>query len=156
MLRDGDEVYYSGDGQHGGQVGDVGRVLSAGGGAAHVKWASGGRAGLVSLEDADDLEPRRTVAALLEDSIEFGDLRVEAAREAYDEQGAHGVLAMLAERGHLMSFAEIAEEALTLVAARVRRDPSVREAIGQLDEDEGDQVVRVASAALIYDAFSLE
>jgi hypothetical protein len=156
VVNDGDEVFYSGYERAGALVGDHGQVLASSGSAAHVKWSTGARAGSVSLEHQDDLEPRRATRSLLADSLEYGELQVAAARSRYDEAGPQGVLSMLAEDGHLMAFAEIAEEALAMVAYRVRHDPSVRAATASLDDDEGEQVVRAASAALIYDAFSLE
>lgn len=155
-VQDGDEVYYSGLERAGALVGDKGKVLATSGLGAHVRWDTGARAGMVSLEDQRDLEGQLTSTALLADSLEYGELRVGAARRRYDEEGPQGVLAMLAEGGHLMAFAEIAEEALATVVHRVRHDPSIRAVTASLDDEEGEQVVRVAAAALIYDAFSLD
>lgn len=155
-MRDGEDVYYSGHERAGALVGDQGKVLATSGLGAHVKWDTGVRLGQVTLEDQRDLEPRLSAQVLLVDSLEYGDLQVRAARRVYDEEGPQGVLAMMVESGQLVAFADIAEEALALVAHRVRHDASVRAATAALDEDEGEQVVRAASAALIYDAFSLE
>lgn len=155
-VQDGDEVYYSGLERAGALVGDKGKVLATSGLGAHVRWETGARAGSVSLEDQRDLEGRLSTSALLADSLEYGELRVSAARRRFDEDGPDGVLAMLAEAGHLMAFASIAEEALEMVAHRVRHDPSIRAVTASLDDEEGEQVVRAASAALIYDAFSLD
>jgi hypothetical protein len=154
-MRDGDPVFYAGRSvTAGAAVGDEGDVLAVAGRAVHVKWTTGARAGLVSTEHEMDLEPRRAGVRddHLVDSLELGSLSVHAAREVYDEQGAAGVLQTMAEQGHLAGLAGLADEALSVVAARVRADPSFRAVTAVLDDDEGEALVRLASAVLLRDA----
>jgi hypothetical protein len=60
----------------------------------------------------------------------------------------------MVDSGHLSSFGSIAEEALSLVVGRIRTSDAVRQVVCHLDENEADEVVRLAAAALIRDAFN--
>lgn len=152
-MRDGDSVYYTGRGRDGAEVGDEGRVLAVTGGAAHVKWASGVRLGQVSLEDIEDLEPRRGVFRTeLDDNLELGSLILHAARQRYDDAGAEGVLELMASEGHLAMLVPAAEQAIEAVSHQVRHDPSLQTLATSLDDDELEAVVRLASIALIREA----
>lgn len=158
MLDDGSRVVFAGLGD-GPLAGDEGTVLVVDGHAAHVQWRTGGLAGQVSLVDADDLTPagqarRGVVEASLDDSLEVAGLGSFTAREIYDEDGAEGLLNAMVDSGRLASFTAIAEEALTLVTGRLRACASIQTVTCHLDEDEADEVVRTAAAALIRDAFT--
>lgn len=160
-LQDGQLVSYSGaDGYDDLFVGDHGKVLVADGEIAHVMWTTGSRAGTVTITEAELLtgssDYEMTVSGSLDDSLEVGGLVAFSARNVYDEGGASGLLDMMAVNGHLSGFLDIAEEALGLVAHRIRHDPSIRVITAGLDEDEAETLVRVASAALIRDAFSVD
>jgi hypothetical protein len=60
----------------------------------------------------------------------------------------------MVDSGHLSAFASIAEEALALVSGRIRATDAVRSVVCHLDDTEADEVVRLAAAALIRDAFN--
>lgn len=162
-MRDGQRVSYVGLDQDGFTMGDRGQVLTGDGNASHVMWSTGAKAGQVLFMNNEDIAPagNRTTAASsepdgLDDSLEMGSLGVTAAREWFDFDGEVGVLNAMAERGHLASFGAIAQEARDLVAGRIRNDPSVRAVIAQLDDEEGEAVVSLATVALLRDAFGSE
>lgn len=152
MLRDGQRVVYMGYVDDS-LLGVEGKILSCSDTSAHVKWASG-RISLHATDELDPVAPGVTVESALDDSLDVGDgIGVLAAREVYEEHGPAGVLNQMAETGRLASFVEVAEEALALVANRIRLDPSFTQVIAQLGEEDGEQIVRLASAVLIRDAF---
>lgn len=156
MLREGQVVAYTGyRSRDGEQLGDTGRLISVDpdNGVIGVHWDSGR---ITSCYDHEVAAQSRGAFASLDDSLDVGGLVTFAARDAYDEGGSPGVVNALVDGGHLATFQDIAEEALALVASRVRSDPSIRAVTAQLDDEEGEAVVRLASAALIRDAFSDE
>jgi hypothetical protein len=151
MLREGQRVVYVGYVDDS-LLGREGKVLACTDTSAHVKWTSGS----ISLHAVDELEPIApgvTVESALDDSLEVGGIDILAAREVYDAYGPVGVLNDMAEAGRLSSFMEVAEEALALVANRIRHDPSFSQITAQLGDEDGEQLVRLASAVLIRDAF---
>lgn len=158
MIVEGSAVSYTGlDGDDLCQ-GDQGRVLSVSGPVVHVMWSTGAYLGdvlpvyesdLVSLAAIDDSDP-------LTDSLEVGSLSTFSARQAYDSGGEVAVLNEMAEAGNLAVFASIAEDALSLVASRIRCDPAFHLAVAELDEDEAESVLRLASVCLVRDAFGLD
>jgi hypothetical protein len=159
-LYDGQPVAYAGDdGYQDLSTGDQGKVLVADGRIAHVLWATGSRAGDVTISESAVLSTGpadMSVASALDDSLEVGGLVAFSSRQVYDERGASGLLSVMAEAGHLSGFLPIAEEALGIVAHRVRHDASVRAITADLDEYEAEVVVRKAAALLIHDAFSAD
>lgn len=162
-MRDGQRVSYIGEPRDGMEMGDRGQVLACDSHASHVMWSTGAKTGQVLLMDNLDITPagsRTTAASVvddgLDDSLDVGSLGVTAAREWFDDQGEVGVLNAMAEAGHLSSFAAIAEEARDLVAGRIRTDPSMRAVVAQLDDEEGEAVIRLATVALLRDAFGEE
>ena len=158
MIYDGCQVEYTGARADSLVHGDQGAVLVVSGHAAHVQWKTGSLAGQVTLEDSDDLAPvgtRRTaVEASLDDSLEVSGLGSFTARQIYDEGGSEALLNAMADSGKLASFQEIAEEVFTLVSTRIRTSASFIALASHLDEDEADEMVRLASATLIRDAFN--
>ena len=155
LMREGSKVAYTGPEEHGLQVGDRGKVLAVDGQVCHVLWSTGAR-----QNQADALYEGSLVVMSaagsdmgLDDSLEVGGLVSFSARNSYDSGGSAQVLSEMAEMGHLASFGEIAEEALALVAARIRQDPSFRMIAHDLEEEEAERVYRLASACLIRDAF---
>lgn len=154
MVRQGQTVAFTGNRGHDGeQLGDTGRALIVEGSSVAVRWDDGR---ITTCGDFDLAVQSRAGLASLDDSLDVGGLVTFATRDIYDEGGCLGVVTALAEGGHLGDFRDIAEEALALVASRVRSDPSIRAVTAQLDDEEGDAVVRLASAALIRDAFTEE
>jgi hypothetical protein len=160
MLREGQKVSYTGMDDDGLVLGDQGRVLLVQGAVINVMWTTGACADDVTAAYEHDLVVmgRRATAAVddLGDSLELGGLSTFSARAAYDEGGSVALLNEMAASGHLSAFQEIAEEALNVVASRIRQDPSFRTVVAELDEDEAEGVLRLASACLIRDAFSTE
>jgi hypothetical protein len=150
-VYEGQEVAWTGPEQQGLVSGDCAQLLAFSGRAsAHVLWTTGSRAGDTDLVDLLDLS---TSSSLVEDSLEVGGLQTFAARQVYDSQGEAGVLNAMSSLGHLTAFPRIAEEALALVSSQIRMDPSFRAVTGQLDYDEAEAVVRLASVCLVRDAF---
>lgn len=158
MISDGSRIEYIGLKTEHLNPGDQGSVLAVSGRAAHVQWRTGSRAGEVTLEDSDDLHPlgsrQMAVEAALDDSLEVAGIGTVTARQIYDEGGSRALLNAMADSGRLASFQDIAEEALALVASRIRSSESFAALSSHLEEDERDDLVRTASAALIRDAFS--
>jgi hypothetical protein len=138
--------------------GDQGKVLVTDSRVAHVLWATGVLAGDVSIVDHEDLRTgsTRSVSGSLDDSLELGGLTSFSSRQVWDDQGHIGVLNVMVEGGHLASFIDIAEEALGIVAHRIRHDASFQAIAGELDDSEAETLVRTAAAALIRDAFAAE
>jgi len=158
MLYDGCPVEYTGMKGEPLVPGDQGSILVTSGHCAHVQWKTGALAGQVSLVDTLDLTPlgsrQGAVEESLNDSLEVSGLGTFTARQIYDEGGSQALLNAMAEAGKLASFQEIAEEALALVAGRIRTSASFMALASHLEEDEAEEMVRLASAALIRDAFS--
>lgn len=154
-MHEGDKVTYVGPGNEYIAPGTEGRILMlASATSAHLQVTSGA----VLLVETDDLAPLGRTASrdILADSLEVGGLSTFAVRQTFDEEGETGVLNAMASLGHLAAFVEIAEEAIVLVSSRIRTDPSFREVLAHLDEEEGEAVLRLASACLIRDAFDGE
>jgi hypothetical protein len=158
MIQDGCRVAYTGLGDQSLAFDDQGSVLAVSGSAAHIQWKTGALAGTVTLVDSRDLTTLggrpQAVEAALDDSLEISGLGTFTARQIYDEGGSEALLNAMVDSGHLSVFGSIAEEALVLVAGRIRESFDFRAATSQLDENERDELVRMASAALIRDAFS--
>jgi hypothetical protein len=159
-VHDGQIVSYAGDEGHDDLfVGDRGKVLVADGPVAHVLWSTGARAGEVTISEVEALsgsQPDMTVNASLDDSLEVGGLVAFSSRQVMDERGVSGLLDIMAEAGHLSGFLDIAEEAIGIVAHRIRHDASIRAITAELDDYEAEALVRTAAAALIRDAFSVD
>lgn len=156
MMREGTKVSYTGMDEGGLSMGDQGRVLSSAGAVTHVMWSTGSLAHQVTPvydHDLASLGSQQAVSDALEDSLDVGGLMSFSARRAFDVGGEVAVLNEMAEAGHLASFSQIAEEAITHVAARIRQDASFRAVAADLDEEEAESVLRLASACLIRDAF---
>lgn len=156
MLHEGSKVSYTGVDMAGHALGDQGRVMAVSDSVAHVAWDTGHLAGqVVPVYDYDlvSLSARHAVSDALEDSLEVGGLVSFSVRRTYDTGGATAVLNEMAESGHLASFSSIAEQALGQVAHAIRHDASFRAVSADLDEEEAENVLRLASACLIRDAF---
>ena len=152
-IREGAKVSYIGYPEGGLTVGDQGQVVAASGSASHVRWDSGVVAGQILLVENEDLV--QATAARTHEDIDFahGPLVSLAVRDIYDESGEVGLLNAMAEAGHLAGFTEIAEEALGFVQGKVAADPSVAEALTQLDPAEQTEVLSMMATALLRDAF---
>lgn len=149
---DGARVSYVGDGGDELAIGDTGKVLSAGPTGSHVMWSTGARAGDVTLTLNNDLVVSRR-ATSHDDSLDSGGLVATAVRQVYDRQGARGLLSSLDSEGHLSAMADMATTAIQSLATSIRRDPSMREVLASLDEEEGAEFVHLAAQALLREAF---
>lgn len=160
MIHDGSRVEYTGTDTGNGPLipGDQGSVLSVSGNAAHVQWHTGALAGHVDLYDTRDLHPltprHGSIEDALDDSLDVAGLGRFTARQIYDENGPSGLLNAMADAGKLAAFQDIAEDALALVAERLRTSVAFTALAAHLDDDEADHIIRLASAALIRDAFT--
>jgi hypothetical protein len=158
---DGSPVSFIGLPGSGLAIGDRGQVLCTTGRGAHVKWASGQRAGAVTLEDVDDLVPAARHTAV--------GSAAPAASDALDEVGvpSHlGLAHLCALRGpdavltaiastHAQELAKVAREVRNYAEERVAASPGIGQVIAQLDEEEGAELVRLATIAIIRDTFGL-
>lgn len=158
MISDGSRIEYTGMKTETLEPGDQGSVLVVSGRNAHVQWRTGSLAGKVTLEDSDDLHAmgsrQGAVEAALDDSLEVSGIGTVTARQIYDEGGSGALLNAMAEAGKLASFQDIAEEALTLVTARLRSSEPFTAMSSHLEDDEREELLRTASAVLIRDAFT--
>lgn len=154
MIHDGSRVSFVGHPSDGLGIGDHGRVFQAGASGSHVKWASGERRGEIDLIRNDDLVEMPTTGSLTADAITEPGLVSFAVRAVHSTSGDVGVLNALNAEGHLESFEDIAEDALAFVSSRIRQDPSFVEVLGQLEPDDGDDLVALAASTLLRDAFA--
>lgn len=153
MIAEGSRVSYVGD--DGIFVGDHGKVISNAGTGSHVLWSDGSRAGEITLESDYDLVVTQGAKITYNDSLDSALVTV-AVRETYDTGGSVALLNALNDEGHLASFSTIAEEAMRLVASRIREDPSFTEVLAHLDDEEGADLVGLAASALLRDAFAMD
>jgi hypothetical protein len=152
-MHDGAKVAFVGHPSDGVEIGDEGLVLQAGNTGSHVKWKTGAAKNTITLVGNDDLVINGSLAKHpLTDGLE-GDVVGISVRATFDRRGAVGVLNALNEEGHLSAFGQIAEDAMQMVASRIRQDPSFVEVLAVLDPDEGASLVEVAAASLLRDAF---
>lgn len=160
-LREGSHVSYVGDGRNGRALGERGQILAITGRSGHVKWIDRS----ITLEELGNLALLRSgfgaarVAVAIEpddelaDSLEVGPIQVAGMRGVYEAEGGEGVLSALASTGQLSGFTSIAEEARLFAEARVRQDPDLARVAAQLDPEEADELVSLATATLLRDAF---
>ena len=152
-MNEGQRVTYVGPSADGLNTGTVASLLAfESTDSAHIQ-VSAGVTYLVPLEDLTTQHQASRTNDGLDDSLDVGGLSTFAVRQVFDLQGESGVVDTMAHLGHLAGFEQIAEEALTLVASRVRQDPSFREVLAHLDAEEGEAVLRLAVGCLIRDAF---
>jgi hypothetical protein len=99
----------------------------------------------------DDLVAQATTSS---DEVFFESPLIEgiAVRSILDRRGELGLVAALQTEGHLSSIQAVAQEALESVASWVRKDPSMREVLAQLDADEGESLVSTIATQLLREA----
>jgi hypothetical protein len=151
-FRPGQVVAYTGYDTPDLSLGDTGKVIISEAGVSHVKWAQNEQT--LPVHDYS-LSPQTAsgVTAMLDDSTTVGGLVSFAVRETYDDGGETAVLNAMIDGGHLGAFASIAEEALGKVMSSIRLDPSFRAVLANLDEEEGESLLRLAGMCLMRDAF---
>jgi hypothetical protein len=153
-MKEGARVAYIGEPpEKGFAVGDEGRIIAMAGSGAHVQWASGEHSGEISITRLDDLTPIKRQARSFADTD--GLLVTVAVRDEYINGGASGLLNALNDEGHMANWSQYAEDALQLVATRIRQDPSMAEVVAQLDDEEAEEVIATATLVLLRDAFSV-
>lgn len=155
MISEGASVRYIGDGfgrEAGLVLDDQGKVVASTPTHSHVSWRTGALSGQVVLISNMDLVVARE-ATVTDDALD-GKLVTISARQAYEAGGARRLLSVLSSSGHTTGFASIAEEVFSLVASRIRQDPSFRLVLAELGDDEASDLVSLASASLLRDAFS--
>lgn len=169
MIVEGMRVAYAGEDPFQ-DVGALGKVLSLSGVAAHVLWQSGPKMGAVELLDLNELvehrgqreatQARLSATAFAEeafaDTLDMVTPPALQVRATYDEEGEEGLLSALSEAGRLAVLAEYAEEAVTLVAARIRQDPEFSAVLAQLDPEEANALVSRAASLVLRDRISEE
>jgi len=116
--------------------------------AAHVQWRTGALTGQVTLHDTDDntlqlLTRQGSVEDALDDSLDVAGLGTFTARQIYDENGPSGLLNAMADSGRLAVFQDIAEDALALVAERIRTSSTFTALAAHLDDDEAEEADRL-------------
>lgn len=156
MLTDGQPVTYVGLDPN--RIGDRGRVLQSEASGAHVLWQTGSLVNQIVYTDDMDIAPVGRVVASdsLDDSLEYGIVSTSAVRQAMDDGGEVAVLNFMSEHGHLAGFQQIAEEALQFIASRIRSDEQMRAITAQLEDDEAEALISLASHVLVRDAFTDE
>lgn len=158
MICEGSKVAYVGDGggrDEGLSVEDQGQVLAlAGPNSCHVLWHTGARTGAITLAAFHDLvEQAQPAPDALDDSLSYGPLMSISVKATYERKGGVGLLNALNKAGHLVGFEQIAEDALSMVATRLRQDISFRSVLAELDTDDGEDFLQLTAAVLLRDAF---
>lgn len=150
-LIEGLKVSYIGDPGDDLDIGDTGKVIASDGQASHIRWLTGKSEGQITFNDDFDLVVISKEVGY--DDLMSGSLVTVAVRNTFDKLGQAGLLNALNDEGHLSVFQPIAEEAISMVAARIRQDASFVEVLSELDSEEGNDFVTYASLALLNDAF---
>lgn len=158
MITEGRRVKYAGDDPFQ-DVGSFGRVVALSGMAAHIMWENGPKSGSLELTDLNDLieveagqlaasgTPLST-SAQYDLSLDMMNPGIEV-RATLEEGGVEGLLNTLSESGHLAVLAVYADEAIGMLAARIRQDPGLIDVLSQLSpEEETSLVAKVASSML--------
>lgn len=163
MFHEGQLVTSIGDGSNGVPLGSHGKILAlASTAAGHVQWVSGGLSGHVQWipELADAVAPasRKVAAALTqqqdgwEDSLEVGPVSKTGAAHLMATGGPASVIQQLASAGAFADTGEVGEEAIAFVEARLRHSASLIAHLAELDEEDRETVLRLASRDLLAQA----
>lgn len=152
--EEGSAISYVGVPHRGIAVGDQGQILVMAGRGAHVKWASGG----VTLEDVDDLAP---VTALhtaahdgLEDSLEVGVPAAVGLAHLCALRGPQAVLGAI-EAVRPPDLTDAVRDVRSYARQRVATAPTIQAVTAQLTDEEGAELVRLATTTLLQDAFGI-
>lgn len=161
MIIEGARVTYVGtDGRAERQEGTVIAVTATSpSSVCHVQWATGAFEALYEddLSDVDGRTQHAHSASLhdpLADSLEVGSLQTYSVRTVLDEGGEAALLNEMIRAGHLAGLGPVVDEAIALVAARLRQSLPFIEVTAQLDPEEADSLVSLASTCLVRDAFA--
>lgn len=151
QFSDGQRVVYSGDPYEGVEVGAIGVVVQAGYTASSVRWADG------TFDEVAHHEIAPVSAArIAEDSDLLGGAIVGFnVRATFEGRGVKGVFNSLSKQGHLSGLEAVAEQLVAQFVAAVRNDPSYIEALNDLDDEDGDDLVSMTAVSLLRDALEL-
>lgn len=161
MIVEGTKVTYAGIADPFVEIGTPAKVLALSGVAAHVQWLGGAKQGGIDLVDLNDLVPFRadyatgpvgvTASREFDEALDMPATPVLRVRATYDDTGEEGLVTALAESGHLALCSEYVDEAVGLIATRIRHDPNFSAVLGALEADEAEGLVgKVAAIALTY------
>lgn len=132
-------------------IGDEGRVVQATGMGSYVLWATGALEGQITLEPNIDIV---AIASAEEDVDLDATITTLAAKDVYAKAGSVGILNILNKEGHLAFFEEVARDAISLISSSIRNDASFKSITEQLDFQEGENLIQLATNTLIRDAFN--
>lgn len=150
FFREGDHVDYLGDGLDGLPPAQAKIMMVASNTSAHVEWLSGPKEGGMDLVSLFDLEHSASFSAVEAPKI-GGPVLV---RQVMHREGSAGVLQYLAATHQLVTWEDIAADALRYVEGRLRVDASMEMPYETLSSDEIDQVIRASARVLLRDKFS--
>jgi hypothetical protein len=149
VFLEGEHVDYVGDGLDGIPPAQ-GRIMAVASKAAvHVEWLTGPRQGQIDLVEVYDLEKSASVAAVQAPTVSASVL----VRRVMHREGSAGVLRYLAALNQLISWEEIAEEALRFVESRLKVDASMDLPYETLTSEEIEALVRTSAVTLLRDKF---
>lgn len=162
MFHEGQLVTSIGDGSDGVTFGTHGKILAlAGIEAGHVQWLSGPSTGRVhfvaSLDDVLAPASRKVQAAYAaqdgwEDSLEVGPVSKTGAAYLMATGGPGSVIQQLASTGAFADASDLGEEALAYVETRLRHSAILQPHLAELDEEDREIVLRLASRDLLAQA----
>lgn len=162
MFHEGQAVTSIGDGSNGVPLGTHGKILAlANANAGHVQFFVGSTGGQVlfvpELGDVVAPSSRRLQAAMAdqdgwEDSLEVGPVSKTGAAHILATSGPASVIQQLASVGAFADTAEVGEEALAFVEARLRHSATLQAHLAELDEEDQELIYRVASRDLLSQA----
>lgn len=154
IFADGQKVAYVGDPYDEVAIGDVGVVVQAGHTASHVKWVTGAATGSFAEVAHHEITPAQ--AARVDDiDLLAGSIVDFAVDDTFQRSGARGVMRVLSKRGHLSGLEALALRSVEQFVASVRSDPSFIEVLGDLDEQDGEDLVSLTAVSLLRDALEL-
>jgi hypothetical protein len=146
---EGSKVSYVGPEVDGYAIGDHAVVLASGRTHSHFSFRTGEHEGTIHyLANSDFVQPTAHTASAWDEALET-DTPAIAVRAAYDAGGPKRVVRELRSNGHLAAMEQIGDEAIQLVAARLRQDPSVLAVLAQLDAEEGSGFVSYAAVQVL-------
>lgn len=145
MFVEGQRVAYVGWEES--RIGDEAIVAEPGVTGSTVLWASGAHEGQYDLVSHAELVG---VAGPAHDEFfAEGSLLGFDVNGTYRREGRMGVLSSLEADGHLMGFAQLADEVVAHTAARLREDPSLAEAARVLGPEAGHDFLLYAARKLL-------
>lgn len=149
-MIEGVRVSYVGSVTDGIQIGDEGKVLLRDGQASHVQWVTGQRAGDIVL--VDDLDLVVTARGAVYEDLDSGSLVGFPVSATLNRFGVEGLYEALSEEGHIATLEPAVDDAIAMLAASIRNDPSIREVLSELEPEDGESLVVHAIVALLSDA----